>query len=77
MITWGGEKVNGKEINFFKKQREESQGSQHVFMKRGPLWGSWVAQLVKRPTLGLCSGHGLRVVRLSLSLGSMLGMKPA
>ena len=24
-------------------------------------WGTWVAQLVKCPTLGLCSGHDLTV----------------
>ena len=26
------------------------------------LWGAWVAQLVKRPTLDLCSGYDLTVL---------------
>ena len=41
------------------------------------IWGAWVAQSVKRPTLDFGSGHGLTVVRLSPVLGSVLGMKPA
>ena len=40
-------------------------------------WGAWVAQLVKCQTLDFDSGHDLIVVRLSLVLGSMLGMEPA
>ena len=27
------------------------------------IWGTWVAQWIKRPTLGLGSGHDLRVLR--------------
>ena len=37
--------------------------------------GTWVAQLVKPLDFG--SGHDLRVVRLSPTLGSVLGMEPA
>ena len=33
--------------------------------KSEKLQGTWVAQVVKHPTLGLGSGHDLRVVRLS------------
>ena len=33
--------------------------------------GTWVAQSVKRPTLGLGSGYELRVLGLSPALGSM------
>ena len=41
------------------------------------VWGSWVTQSVKCPTLGFGSGHNLMVVRASPALGSMLGMEPA
>jgi len=40
-------------------------------------WGTWVAQLVKHPALDFGSVHDLRVVRLSSTLGSVLGMEPA
>jgi len=40
-------------------------------------WSTWVAQLVKRPTLDFGSGHDLRVVRSSPTSGPMLGMEPA
>ena len=43
--------------------------------KRGG--GASVAQLVKRLTLDFGSGHDLRVVRLSPTSGSALGVKPA
>ena len=36
--------------------------------------GTWVAQSVKRPTLGFSSGHGL-TVSSSPSLGSVLTMQ--
>ena len=36
-----------------------------------------MAQLVKRLTLDLGSGHDLRGMRLSLVSGSVLGVKPA
>ena len=39
--------------------------------------GTWVAQSVKPPTLDFSSGHDLRVVRLSPTLGSVLGMETA
>ena len=42
-----------------------------------PIRGHWVAQLVKRPTLNFCSGHDLRVIRLSPALGSTLGVEPS
>ena len=38
---------------------------------------TWVAQLVKFPTLDFDSGHDLRVMRQGLTSGSMLGMEPA
>ena len=37
---------------------------------------AWVAQLVKHPTLGLSSDLDLRVVSLSPTLDSVLGVKP-
>ena len=40
-------------------------------------WGTWVAQLVKHPTLDFGSGHDLRVMRLSRVSGSVLGVEPA
>ena len=58
-------------------------GSQNVTLtgrgssKRGLSWGTWVAQLVKRPTLEFGSGPDLRVVSSSLTLGSVLGVEPA
>ena len=36
-----------------------------------------IIQSVKCPTLGFCSGHDLRVVRLSPMSGSVLGMESA
>ena len=48
-----------------------------VQFKKLGLGGAWVAQLVKPPTLDFCSGHDLRVMRLSPAWGSMLGMEPA
>ena len=39
--------------------------------------GPWVAQSVMGRTLDFGSGHDLKVVRLSLALGTMLGMGPA
>ena len=39
-------------------------------------WGAWVAQAVKHQTPDFSSGHDLTVVRLSLALGSTLGMEP-
>ena len=42
--------------------------------KQCVVWGSWVAQLMEHPTLGLGSGHDLRVVRSSLMWGSLLSM---
>lgn len=41
------------------------------------LWSTWVAQLVKCLTLDFGSGHGVRVVRSSPPLGSVLGVWPA
>lgn len=40
-------------------------------------WGTWVAQLVKHPTLGFGSVHDLRAVRLSPAMGSTLGAEAA
>ena len=40
-------------------------------------WGTWVAQSVKHVTLDLGSGHDLRVMRSSPTLGSVLNMEPA
>ena len=40
------------------------------------MWGTWVTQLVKHPTLGFSSGHDLKVMRSSPSL-ALLGMEPA
>ena len=37
----------------------------------------WLSQLVERLTLDISSGFDLRVVSLSLVLGSMLGVKGA
>lgn len=39
--------------------------------------GTWVGLLVKSPTLHLSSGHDLRLMRQSPTLGSTLGMQPA
>ena len=39
--------------------------------------GDWVAQLVKQLTLDFGSGHDLRVVRSSPTLGFALSMEPA
>lgn len=39
--------------------------------------GTWVAQLVKCPTLDFSWGHGPRVMGLSATMGSMLSMQPA
>ena len=36
-------------------------------------WGTWVAQSVKRPTLGFGSGCDLRGRETELALGSVLG----
>ena len=38
------------------------------------MWGVWVAQSVKRPTLGFSSGCDLRAVRPSPRSGSVLSM---
>ena len=46
-------------------------------LKITKLWGAWVAQLVKCPTLDFGSGHDLRVMGSSLVLGSTLGLEPA
>ena len=48
-----------------------------LFLKIKAYWGAWVAQLVKQLTLGFSSGHDLRVMRLSPTSGSMLGMESA
>jgi len=48
-----------------KKKKKEGRGC------------TWVAQLVKCPTLDFGSGHDLRVVRSSPMSGSTLGMEPA
>ena len=39
--------------------------------------GTWVVQLVECPTLDFGSGHDLRVMRLSSTLGSMLSGESA
>ena len=39
--------------------------------------GTWVAQLVECSTLDFGSVYDLRVVRLSVTLGSALGVEPA
>ena len=39
--------------------------------------GTWGAQLIKLPTPDFSSGNDLRIVRLSLSLSSTLGVDPA
>jgi len=41
------------------------------------MWGTWVAQLVKHPTLDFSSGHDLRVIRSNPALGSVLSVEPA
>ena len=46
-------------------------------LKITKLWGAWVAQLVKCPTLDFGSGHDLRVMELSHELGSALSMESA
>ena len=38
--------------------------------------GTWMAQLVEHLTLDLSSGPDLRVMSLSPTLGSVLGVKP-
>ena len=40
-------------------------------------WGIWGAPLVDHPTLDLGSGHDLRVVGSSVTLGSALSVEPA
>ena len=46
-------------------------------VKRENPQGPWVAQLVESPTFDLGSGHDLRVVVLSPTSGSALGMESA
>ena len=41
-------------------------------IKNAIYWGTWVAQLVKGPTLDFGSGHDLMFVSLSPVLGSVL-----
>ena len=43
----------------------------------GDSWGAWMAQSVKCPTLDFVSGHDLRVLRLSPTVGSALDVEPA
>ena len=51
--------------------------SLYLYMLKVQVRGSWVAQLVKGPTLGFSSGHDLRVVKWSCTLDSVLGVAPA
>ena len=46
-------------------------------MKLVMIWGAWVAQLVKRPTLDFRSGCDLRIVRWTPMSGSALRREPA
>ena len=46
-------------------------------IQKGKGWDTWVAQLVKCPTLGFGSSYDLGVVRWSPMLGSVLGVKLA
>ena len=39
--------------------------------------GAWLAQLVKCLTLDFCTGHNIRVMRLSPVSGSMLSVESA
>ena len=45
--------------------------------KKNKCVGTWVAQSIKHLILDFSSGHNLTVVRLNLTSGSALGMKPA
>ena len=45
--------------------------------KKELLWGTWVAQSVKNPTLDLSSDPDLRIERWSPTSGSSLDMEPA
>ena len=40
------------------------------------MWGTWVAQLLKHPTLDLSAGLDLGDVSSNPTLDSMLGMEP-
>lgn len=46
-----------------------------IFRKKMLLWGTWLSQSVKCPSLHFGSCHHLRVVRRSPTLSSALGME--
>ena len=47
------------------------------YVKKNICRGAWVAQVVKRPTLGFSSGHDLTVMRSSPASGSPRSVEPA
>ena len=49
----------------------------NIHFSKSTLKGTWVAQLVKHPTLGFGSGHDLQVITSSTLSGSVLSMVPS
>lgn len=47
------------------------------FLNKEGIWGTWVAQWVRRPTLGFDSSCDLRVLRSSPKSGSTLSAETA
>jgi len=58
------------------KARVKTDHSSNYYKNPGER-GAWLAQSVKRLTLGFGSGHDLRVVGLSLTMGSVLSGESA
>ena len=56
-----------------KRKRKKERIKAKRYVGRGP----WVAQLVKRPTLDLGSGHDLGIMRWSPESGSVFGGESA
>ena len=65
----GGDSKKGNHADRY--SREE------FFQAKQPMRGTWVAQLVKHPTLGFSSSQDFGVVRLSPMWGSVLSSESA
>lgn len=61
----GGKQHFSHKVNYLSQKKRVNDG------------GVWVAQSVERPTLDFGSGHDLRVVGLSLTLGSTVCVQSA
>ena len=58
--------VNTKLVqNHILKKILYKQNKRHQNLKNVKIWGTWVAQLVKRPTLDISSGLDLRIMSSS------------